>query len=91
MCNGICPCCGVIRIVNEHGDRLPVLQFDHWYLRSQSTADKTWPVCRDCNQRLRDGDFHDECEVHFKAYQARRRQFEDIISPSRRQRKLFPK
>lgn len=88
MCNGICPCCGIIRITNEHGQRLPVLQFDHWYLRSQSSADKTWPVCRECNQRLRDGDFHDECEVLFKAYQARRRQLEVIMSPDRQQRRL---
>lgn len=88
MFDGRCPCCSFERIVNEHGERLECLQFDHWHLRTQNGIGHTWPVCVTCNQRLRDADFHTECEVHFKSYQARRRHLEFIMSPERRQGKL---
>lgn len=88
MFDGRCPCCSFERIVNEHGEKLETLQFDHWFLRTQSGIGQTWPVCSLCNQKLRDADFHTECEVHFKSYQARRRHLENILSPERRQLKL---
>lgn len=81
MYDGRCPCCQVTRIVSGDGERLDSLQFDHWRLRSQNGADYTWAICRDCNLKLRDGDFKDECEIHFKSYQARRRQLERMVAP----------
>lgn len=76
-----CPCCGRREIVNSHGGKLTCLQFDHWKLPSISTVDWTWPVCEDCNMKLRNGDFHRQCEGKFLHYQETRRRFEDILSP----------
>lgn len=81
---GLCPCCGYMRIVDDHGNRLADCQFDHWTLRSLNGPGHTWPVCKQCNQRdLRDPDFKADHRIAFDAYQMRRRQFEQIISPQR--------
>jgi len=76
-----CPCCGITTIVNDNGERMPTLEFDHWRLRSQNSIQLTWPICQACNRDLRDPEFKDQCEVHFQSYQTRRKQLEKIISP----------
>jgi hypothetical protein len=66
--NGLCPCCQEVPIVNDHG-RLPKLEFDHWYNRSNARAEATWAVCRHCNAKLNDTGFKASVRSAFESYQ----------------------
>jgi hypothetical protein len=70
-----------VPIVNDHG-RLPNLEFDHWYNRSNARAEATWAVCRNCNTRLNDTDFKASVRSAFESYQlALRRMLQTRQSP----------
>lgn len=76
--SGMCPCCGDLRIVQEDGTKEQgVLEYDHWVSKSQAALSETWPVCKNCNSKLKQHDFKTEVRAYFEAYQKRRKQFED--------------
>jgi hypothetical protein len=66
---GYCPCCHVVRIIELDGRRTIEFQIDHYFGRHLAELKQTWPVCRVCNQRLRDSEYHQAHQSDFVAYQ----------------------
>lgn len=80
--NGKCPCCMDRMILNEDGDRLPSLHFDHWYQVSQNKVHQTMPVCWHCNTSvLNSPGKRAEKQSAFDNYQAQRNSFENARRP----------
>ncbi|MHC4618526.1 MAG: KilA-N domain-containing protein [Planctomycetota bacterium] len=71
---GMCPCCGIVMIVDAEGRKLPDAQFDHFYSSSRADINHTWLICAKCHAELTSGVVaRSEREPEFKAYQQKRR------------------
>ncbi len=73
--NGMCPCCRGVRIV-EGGEKLPNCNDEHFRGRQKNAPEDTWISCVDCNQNLRDPDFHASKYGYFQSYQDARRAYQ---------------
>lgn len=76
---GRCPCCHAVRIVNDAGEKRTNCEFDHFFRVSETSVQKTWAVCEDCNGKLRNSDWKAEKRVKFEAYQQTRVEFERAV------------
>jgi hypothetical protein len=65
--NGFCASCEHRRVTNESGQFTG--EIDHWFSPDKNNSDETWPVCRECNLRLRNSGFKSSKTAAFTAYQ----------------------
>jgi hypothetical protein len=72
---GMCPCCRVVQIVKENGDRLLACNDEHYGGRAKNKPHQTWITCAECNQRLLDLDYHGSKHQVFVNYQDSLRHF----------------
>jgi len=66
---GKCPCCGGVDLFTE--GRF-VGHIDHNFKVSDASLVATWPVCPECNERLKSPVFREERQAEFKTYHRRR-------------------
>ena len=70
----LCPCCAMVRVVDDEGRKVDSAQFDHFFAAQAPDIDHTWLICKGCHDdftysRVR----RDERTSEFSGYQARRR------------------
>lgn len=74
-----CPCCGVEPIFDEFYNPLDALNWDHWHARHRAHVNDVWPICKHCNQRLKDPAFKDASQIKFQAHQQWVRDLPDLV------------
>lgn len=81
--SGVCPCCGRVHILDDQGNPVPSLEWDHIRSPADVHVDEVWPVCRECNaRRSRDRDFRDRTNAaEVVAWRRRRREYEANFAP----------
>jgi len=72
---GMCPCCRIVQIVKENGERLPACNDEHHSGRAKNKLHQTWTICAECIQRLVDLDYHGAMHQVFVNYQDSPRHF----------------
>ena len=83
-----CPCCRKVPIVDFHsGFFTDQVHLDHFNGRERNGAEDGWPVCKQCNQRLKSADFKESKRPHFMVFQDHRRETFMTIGYRRPQRK----
>lgn len=80
--DGKCPCCMRTRILDQDGNAMDSLNFDHWYRITRNAPWEMWPVCDKCNLDLRDQRFHESHETYFKSFQRRREEMLEGRKPT---------
>lgn len=71
---GVCPCCGIEKVLDAGGARLPSAQFDHFYSSQKPDVEHTWLICGRCHADFTYGRVaRDQRTPEFAAYQSRRR------------------
>ena len=64
-----CPCCRDVKIVDDNGEKLDVLNIDHFDGRELVGVSNGWAVCRGCNTKLRtDPQFKISRRKHFEVF-----------------------
>lgn len=60
---------------DDHGNKLPIANDEHWEGPTKNRPHETWIVCQPCNFKLRDdGEFKRDSRIQFESFQKRREQ-----------------
>lgn len=73
-----CPCCGEEVIITPEDQAGPLLEWDHYYARNLALLGQVWPVCKVCNQRLKDPGYKSTTKSKFETHQQFVRELGDI-------------
>jgi len=76
-----CPCCGTESIIDQFGQPLESLQWDHWYARHRRGIHEVWCVCVKCNQALKEPEFKSRQRAKYETHQQFVRELADDERP----------